>query len=80
MFVLRQFHVEGFVSTYACPAAPPPDPLVFTSEAIENIPPGWRARKMYRFEGPDVLLERFEPAEAGKDFAIYSEARLTRVA
>ena len=78
VFVLRQFHVEGFVNTYTGSASLPPEPLTFTSEAIENIPPGWRARETYRFESPDVLVERFELAEPGKDFALYSESRLTR--
>lgn len=80
VFVLRQFHVEGFVNTYAAP--PPADaaaPVVFTSEAIENIPAGWRARETWRFPGPDELVEVFELAEPGKDFAVYSETRLRRV-
>jgi hypothetical protein len=75
VFVFRQFHREGFVNTYAAP--PDGRPLVFTSEAIENIPPGWRARETYRFEGAD-LVEVFELAEPGQDFAVYSEARLQR--
>ena len=76
MFVFRQFHVEGFVNTYAAPADS--RPLVFTSEAIENIPPGWKARETYRFDG-DELVEVFELAEPGKEFTIYSEMRLRRI-
>jgi len=80
LFVLRQFHVEGFVNTYAALASStPPGPIVFTTEAIENIPPGWRARETYRFEGPDELIEIFELAEPGKEFTTYSEAKLKRV-
>ena len=79
VFVLRQFHVEGFVNTYVAPvSAAPTEPIVFVTEAIENIPPGWRARETYRFEGPDVLVEVFELAEPGKEFAVYSQARLRR--
>ena len=79
-FVLRQFHVEGFVNTYAAPAAQAVIPaIVFTSEAIENIPAGWRARETYRFTGDDELVETFELAEPGKEFTKYSEARLKRV-
>jgi hypothetical protein len=75
-FVLRQFHVEGFVNTYA--SGPDANlPLVFTSEGIENIPAGWRARETYRMTG-DELMELFELAEPGKEFATYSEARLKR--
>ncbi len=75
-FVFRQFHAEGFVNTYVSG----PDvtlPVVFTSEGIENIPAGWRARETYRMNG-DELLEVFELAEPGKEFATYSEARLRR--
>ena len=75
-FVLRQFHVEGFVNTYAT-GPEVSAPVVFTSEAIENIPPGWRARETYRVSG-DALVEVFELAEPGRDFVVYSEARLKR--
>jgi hypothetical protein len=75
LFVLRQFHVEGFVNTYVAP--PGGAPIVFTSEAIENIPAGFRARETYRLEAGE-LVEVFELAEPGKDFAIYSETRLRR--
>jgi hypothetical protein len=44
-FVLRQFHVEGFVNQYALDRAASNDKtLVFVTESIENIPAGWRAR------------------------------------
>ena len=77
LFVLRQFHVEGFVNTYV--AAPSGSgALVFTSEAIENIPAGWRARETYRIVSADERIEVFELAEPGKDFSTYSEARLRR--
>lgn len=80
VFVLRQFHVEGFVNTYVAPTtSAPASPIVFTTEAIENIPPGWRARETCRFEGPDALVETFELAAPGKEFTTYSEARLRRV-
>jgi hypothetical protein len=78
LFVLRQFHVEGFVNTYTSPVDAAPGPMVFVTESIENIPPGWRARETWRLEGPDVLVEVFELAEPGKDFTTYSETRLTR--
>ncbi len=76
----RQFHVEGFVNTCASAAAAEKGaPLVFKSEAIENIAPGWRARETYRFPSPDVLVEVFELAPPGKDLAVYTETRLERV-
>ena len=78
MFVLRQFHGEGFVNTYVATPPSGPGQVVFTSEAIENIPSGWRARETYRVLSDDERLEIFELAEPGKDFTTYSEARLKK--
>jgi len=78
-FVLRQFHVEGFVNHYVADSlGATADSLVFTPEAIENIPPGFRARETYRMLGPDEFVERFEMAEPGGAFALYSETRFKR--
>lgn len=78
--VLRQFHLEGFVNQYAAEiAAVEGAKIVFTSEAIENIPPGWRARETYTVLGPDEFEEIFELAEPGKSFDLYSRARLKRI-
>ena len=79
-FVLRQFHVEGFVNEYVADSvAAGAEWLVFTTESVENIPPGFRARETYRILGPDEFVERFEIAEPGKEFALYSETVLRRV-
>jgi hypothetical protein len=75
--VFRQFHIEGFVNQYVMEPSSG-DRLVFTSEAIENIPAGFRARETYVFSGADRVEEIFEIAEPGKDFAVYSRSRLTR--
>jgi hypothetical protein len=77
-FVLRQFHVEGFVNQYVA-QAPSSARLVFTSEAIENIAPGWRARETYTYQLPDGFEETFELAEPGKDFEVYTHSRFKRV-
>jgi len=52
--------------------------MVFTTESIENIPAGFRARETYRILGPDEFVEVFEIAEPGKDFETYSENRYRR--
>jgi hypothetical protein len=79
-FVLRQFHVEGFVNQYVAEVSEPGSSRwVFVSESIENIPPGWRARETYVIHGPDEFEELFELAAPGKDFELYSRARLKRV-
>jgi hypothetical protein len=77
--VFRQFHIEGFVNTYVSEPNAAPKQLVFVTEAIENIPAGWRARETYIFHGPDAFEEVFELAEVGKEFALYSRARFERV-
>lgn len=77
--VLRQFHVEGFVNQYVEDADSSPSKVVFTTESIENIPAGWRARETYLVHGPDEFEEVFELAESGKPFELYSRARLRRV-
>jgi len=75
--VLRQFHIEGFVNQYASEVGP--DMTVrFISESIENIPPGYRARETYTIKGPDEFVERFEIAEPGKDFELYTEVHFKR--
>jgi hypothetical protein len=77
--VFRQFHTEGFVNTYVQQETGDPTKLVFETESIENIPAGFRARETYTIVGNDEFVERFEVADPGRDFALYSEARLKRV-
>jgi hypothetical protein len=78
-FVLRQFHVEGFVNQYVSePMEAGSNRWVFVSESIENIPAGWRARETYVVHGPDELEELFELAAPGKEFEPYSRTRLKR--
>ncbi len=77
--LLRQFHVEGFVNLFALDRVSDDGrTLVFVTTAIENIPPGWRARETYTFTGDHEFTEKFELAEPGKDFALYSETRFRR--
>jgi hypothetical protein len=71
---LRQFQGEGFVNSYGETEA-----LVFLTVEIENIPAGWRARETYTVVSADGWSERFELAEPGKDFALYSASTLQRV-
>jgi hypothetical protein len=77
--VFRQFHVEGFVNQYVQDDGSSPKDVVFTSESIENIADGWRARETYRIHGPDEFEEIFELAAPGKPFEVYSRTRLMRV-
>jgi len=75
-FVFRQLHVEGFVNTYVQEDSG--DATQKQSSCIENIALGWRARETYLILSENEFIERFELAEPGKDFALYSEAHLKR--
>ena len=78
-FVLRQFHVEGFVNQYVNTSiSADGKTIVFTSEGIENIPAGWRARETYKIVNAEEFIEVFELAEPGKDFELYSEGHFRR--
>jgi len=79
LIVFRQFHTESFVVQYVWDAASTNSRIVMVSEAIENIPKGYRARETYVLVGPDEFEEIFEIAEAGKEFEVYSRSRLKRV-
>ncbi|MBI4429080.1 MAG: hypothetical protein HY562_08165 [Ignavibacteriales bacterium] len=78
-FLLRQFHIEGFVNTYALDEiSPDKKALVFLTERIENIPAGWKAKESYQLVSDDEFVETFELAEPGKDFVQYTKVRFTR--
>ena len=77
--VFRQFHQEGFVNQYVLESSTKQGTLVFVSEALENIPRGYKARETYTLIGADEFEEVFEIAEPGKEFTLYSRARLKRV-
>jgi hypothetical protein len=74
--VFRQFHGEGFVNQYV---QDEPGKLAFTSESIENIPAGYRARETYVVIDSNQFEEIFEMAAPGKAFEVYSRTRLKRI-
>jgi hypothetical protein len=75
----RQFHVEGFVVHYVQQTQPKPGVFVFVSEAIENIPAGYRSRETHVVISPNEFEETFELAEPGQEFEQYSKTRFIRV-
>ena len=79
-FVMRQFHIEGFVNEYKIESiSRDGKTIVFISESIENIPAGFRAKETYQIISENEFTETFELAEPGKDFELYSKAILKRV-
>lgn len=71
-YVLREFHVEGYVNQYVLePLAEGDQTLVFVTEAIENIPPGWRARTTLEILSADSFRETFDLAGPGKEWVCF---------
>lgn len=78
--VLREFHVEGYVNQYVLEPPSGSQKLVFVTEAIENIPPGWQARTTLEILSPDSFRETFELAGPGKPWSCYITSELHRSA
>lgn len=78
-FVLRQFHIEGFVNQFKAENISEDGKLiVLTSESLENIPAGYRAKETYKILNENEFTETFEIAEPGKEFTVYSENHFKR--
>ncbi len=79
-YILREFHVEGFVLQYVL-ASPATDdaPCVWETEAIENMPPGWRARTTWEILAADSFRETFDLARPAEEWARYITTVLHRV-
>lgn len=77
VLVLRQFHQEGFVNQFAMTAPGADGSLVFESEALENVPKGWKARETYQVISNDEFVETFAIASTGP-YEIYSRSRFKR--
>ena len=59
-FMLRQFHIEGFVCQYAVESMSEDGrTFVFVSGPMENFMPGWRGRETYRFLNDNEFIETF---------------------
>jgi len=80
LYVFRQFHVEWFVNQYVC-TGPGADgkTFVFDSEAIENIPSGFKARLTYRILDEASFEQTFDLAPPGKEMACYSKGTMKRI-
>jgi hypothetical protein len=78
-FVLRQFSGEGFVNQYVLDRMDPDGKtFVFVTESMENLPPGFHARKTYKILNREQFTDTFELALPGKDLEKYVEIRAKR--
>lgn len=78
--LLRQFHQESFIVTYALnPSLSGSAKLVFDSEQLENVPSSWKARETYELISKDEFTETFEIAQGDKPYAVYSRNHFKRL-
>ncbi len=78
VYVLREFHVEGYVNQYVPTISEDGATFVFTTEAIENLAPGWRARLTQTIVDDDTFEETFELCPPEGEFFHCGGARLVR--
>jgi hypothetical protein len=78
-FVLRQFSGEGFVNQYVLDHMDADGKtFIFVTESMENLPPGFHARKTYRVLNPNEFTDTFELVQPGKDLEKYVETHAHR--
>ncbi len=71
-FVLREFHVEGYVNQYVLEDWEVEGKvLVFKTESIENIRAGWQARTTYEIRGNDEFRETFDLAGPDQEWSCF---------
>ena len=76
--VMRSFFAEGFACEYRCVESDgAAGRFVFVAEAVENGPPGMRARETFLLEG-DRLESRFDLASGEGEFKSYTVEVLVR--
>lgn len=51
---------------------------MFESEALENVPAGWKARETYDVISHDEFVQTFELLKPGGTYEVYSKARFKR--
>ena len=77
-FILRGFYAEGFVNQYAGKVTEDGKELTFTTESVENAPPGTRAKLVFLRTGEDTLEQSFHVAWPEKEFGCLSTNRLRK--
>lgn len=80
VFVLRGFYVEGFVNRYVGQVSEDGQTLTFETEAVENAPPGTRAKLLFLRKPDGGLEQSFHVAWPNRDYAGMSTNYLKRKA
>ena len=77
--VMRQFLCEGYITQYVLDeVSDDGNRLVFVSEQVENLPPGFRARITWTLEPPNAIREVLELGPPGQDFFVCVETSMKR--
>ncbi len=77
--VWRQFHSEGLVNEYRLASVSADGSRIeFVTTRIENLPAGWRAKKVYRVVSHDQVDEEFWLAGPGQELSLYTQTQLKR--
>jgi hypothetical protein len=76
----KGFFVEGFAWSSTVRVSASGDTLLVETDAVENGPPGSRARVTIVRTGPDAFSSLFELGFGGAPLAPYERSRFTRVA
>lgn len=72
LYVMREFHVEGYVNHYVLEShADDHQSFIFVTESIENIAAGWRARTTLDVISEDSFRETFDLAGPDHEWACY---------
>ncbi|WP_321308837.1 hypothetical protein [Marinifilum fragile] len=66
--IYRQFNIEGYVNQFVLDNSKE-GVFVFETEAIENVPKGFRARITFEIVNENTFKEGFELAAPGKDYS-----------
>lgn len=77
-FILRGFYIEGFINQYVGEVSENGETITFETEAIENAPPGTRAKLVYKKMSGRELEQSFHVAWPGRDFSCMSTNKLKR--
>ncbi len=77
-FMLRGFYVEGFINQYVGDISEDGKTITFETEAIENAPPGTRAKLVFQQTSRNELEQSFFVAWPERDFSCMSTNRLKR--
>ena len=70
--IFREFHVEGYVNQYVLEEGDlGGQKMVLTTEAIENMLPGWQVRTTYEILGENTFRETFDLAGPGQELSCF---------